>query len=279
MKMDENKNSIIKFFDDDSYEYLEYKYKKNYLSLMSLRKCKAIEFILKYFLPLFKEEFYLLDAGCGPGILLDFFRDYKINYLGVDISTEMLHLARQQADINSFPLRGHFVRGDVENLPFKSNKFDVVISLGVIEYLKEDNLLLTELARILKPNGYLLLAVTNKYSYNLIFEQLIEYFRRKERVATTLNYIKVLLGLGQFKQMDFTIRRHSPKALNELLDYYNFKIINSAFLGFNILPYPFNYFCSRRCNDFANTMYDKIKNKRIKSLGEGYLVLCQNNKV
>lgn len=276
--MDKDKNSIITFFDNDSYEYLEYKYKKKRCSFMSLRKRKAIELIVKYLVPWFNEEYFLLDAGCGPGILLDFFSDYKINYLGVDISIEMLHLARQQAAISSLPLQGQFLRSDIENLPFKSNSFGAVISLGVIEYLKEDNLLLAEIARITKPKGYLLIAVTNRYSYNLFFERLIEYLRKIKLATTVLSHLKVRLGLGQFKQMDFTIRRHSPNAFIKMLEHYNFKVVDSVFWGFNILPYPLNYLCGGGCNNFTNTMYEKIKNKSIKELGEGYLVLCQNNK-
>lgn len=277
--MKDLKNNIARFFDNDSSEYLEHKYVRNSGSFMALRKERARDILLKYVAPSFNEGFEFLDCGCGPGILLDILSKYKICYWGIDLSEEMLKLARKQAEVDSSILvQKHFLRGDVENLPFKSDSFDAVASLGVIEYLQEDDCLLTEIARITKPNGYLLIAVTNKYSYNLFLEKPLNYLRRNGLTVNILNYLKVRLKLGQFRQMEFEKRRHSPNEFIKRLGDHNFKIVDSIYWGFNLLPHPLHQVCYNSWNKFTNSFYDKSNNGKIKLLGEGCMVLCQNNK-
>jgi SAM-dependent methyltransferase len=276
--MDKLKNKVKNYFDADSIEYLKYKYSEKSQSYMALRKDKAIEFQKKYLVSSFTEETRILDAGCGPGILLDFLSKYKIDYVGLDISIEMIQLARQQVAKLPLIMRRHFLRGDVEKLPFQSNSFDAVVSFGVIEYLDGDNKLLTEIFRVLKPEGYLLISVTNRYSYNLLFDGIIEYLRKKRFASSFLNYMKQRLTLGQFKQRDFTIRKHTPKRFINELRQNNFKVIDTIFFGLNILPYPLNLICSEKLNYFANIVYNRITQKKSIALGEGYLVLCKSNK-
>jgi SAM-dependent methyltransferase len=52
----------------------------------------------------------------------------------------------------------------VEHLPFEDAQFDLVVCVGVLGYLLSDDRALTEIQRVLKPGGYLLLNLTNMYS-------------------------------------------------------------------------------------------------------------------
>jgi ubiquinone/menaquinone biosynthesis C-methylase UbiE len=272
--MEELRDRVNRFFDNDAAEYLEKKYIDDKNSFMNLRKIKATWLVSKYMVPRFHEEFRVLDVGCGPGILFEIFSQYNIAYFGIDISMKMLCQAKQQASPKTNLAQKYLLRGDVEDLPFRSDSFNAAVCLGVIEYLAEDDRLLSELARILKPEGYLLIAVTNKYSYNLAFERLIEYLRRS-RAAACLNKLKMKRGLGHFKQTDFLKRRHSPDEFRAMLHRWGFMITDSVFWGFNVLPYPLNHLCVSGWNELANANYDKTKQNRFKLLGEGYLALAQ----
>lgn len=95
----------------------------------------------------------VLDAGCGPGGTSARFKALG-RVIGLDLAPEALILARRH------PLDG-LVRGSVTVLPFADEAFDLVLSFDVIYHLwvGDDRLAVKELARVLKPGGYLLIRV------------------------------------------------------------------------------------------------------------------------
>lgn len=93
----------------------------------------------------------ILDAACGWGqwtLALaeknDYVSSIDINPGGLEISQAAIRIAR----LNNAQL----CRGDLHFLPFKSASFDAVFCYGALMYTRED-LVLTEVARILKPDG------------------------------------------------------------------------------------------------------------------------------
>jgi ubiquinone/menaquinone biosynthesis C-methylase UbiE len=241
---------------------------------MSLRRELAARFIRKHLAPNLTDSFRFLDAGCGPGILLPILGRFPIAYWGLDISEKMLELAQRQTQ-SCTRFRGHFLKGDVEHLPFEPESFEAAASFGVIEYLSDDNGLLAELSRVTVAGGYVLIAVTNRHSYNLCLERIVLWLRRGRMTAQIVNFLKNKLKRGEFKQRQFIIRRHSPTAFTRTLEQHGLEIVEAEFWGFNLLPYPFNFICGRSLNRFANHLYEKVTFKPIRSLGEGFLVLCQ----
>src|SRR5579885_75306 len=95
----------------------------------------------------------VLDAGCGPGGTSARFKPLG-RVVGLDLATEALTLARRHS------LDG-LVRSSVTALPFADGTFDLVLSFDVIYHLwvGDDRLAVKELARVLKPGGYLLIRV------------------------------------------------------------------------------------------------------------------------
>jgi ubiquinone/menaquinone biosynthesis C-methylase UbiE len=89
------------------------------------------------------------EICCGQGDAISLFGSRIQNYVGVDISTEMLHEARTR-----YP--GHeylFVQGDATNLPLTNATFDTIVMLGGIHHVNERHALFSEIQRILKPGG------------------------------------------------------------------------------------------------------------------------------
>ena len=95
----------------------------------------------------------ILDAGCGPGGTSARFKGLGW-VVGLDLAPEALALARRHG------LEG-LVRGSITALPFASESFDLVVSFDVLYHLwvGNDQVALKELARVLKPGGYLLMRV------------------------------------------------------------------------------------------------------------------------
>lgn len=98
--------------------------------------------------------FSLLDAGCGPGLLLrDLKSNYLFSYFGIDYSFYGLQL------IEDAGAMAHFFSGDLTSLPLQDNLFDVIVAMDVLEHISDDQKALDELYRVLKPEGVVLFLV------------------------------------------------------------------------------------------------------------------------
>src|SRR2546422_11749054 len=89
----------------------------------------------------------ILDAGCGPGVMAGKLMERGYAVWGIDFAEPMIRKARELCGSDQFGV------GDVEHIPFPDNTFDVVVSLGVIEYLESDEQALREIRRVLKARG------------------------------------------------------------------------------------------------------------------------------
>lgn len=99
----------------------------------------------------------VLDAGCGAGPLSAALRDRGAVMTGFDSSPAMLDLARKRLGADA-DLR---VADLSQPLPYADAQFDDVICSLVLHYLQDWSGPLSELRRVLKPGGRLLLAVNH----------------------------------------------------------------------------------------------------------------------
>ncbi len=102
----------------------------------------------------------VLDLGCGTGLALDYLPLAPEQYRGLDISPEMLRVARRK-----FP-DYHFELGTMEALPtIPTRSVDVVLNLfGSFAYAQDRWSTLSEMQRVLKPGGcFFLMASTPRY--------------------------------------------------------------------------------------------------------------------
>jgi len=96
----------------------------------------------------------LLDIGTGTGRLLELFADRARSAVGIDLSREMLAVAR--ANLDRAGLRNCLVRqGDMYQLPLPDNSFDSAIVHQVLHYAEEPGEVIQEAARVLRPGGRL----------------------------------------------------------------------------------------------------------------------------
>lgn len=97
----------------------------------------------------------LLDLGTGTGRMLELFGDQIERGLGIDLSRDMLAIARARLDRARF--RHCSVRqGDIYDLGLPPNSFDVVIIHQVLHFLEDGAKALREAARVLRPGGRVL---------------------------------------------------------------------------------------------------------------------------
>jgi ubiquinone/menaquinone biosynthesis C-methylase UbiE len=97
----------------------------------------------------------LLDLGTGTGRMLELFGHEIERGLGLDLSLDMLLLARdrlERAGLKHCSVR----QGDIYDLPLADNSFDVVILHQVLHFLDDGARAIREAARALRPGGRLL---------------------------------------------------------------------------------------------------------------------------
>ena len=94
-----------------------------------------------------RRDLQLLDCGCGTGHnLATLLRPYGRAF-GFDRTPGgLLH-----AHAAGFPL----ARADMAAIPFQSARFDLVTSFDVMQYVADDDAVMREMARVLKPGGAL----------------------------------------------------------------------------------------------------------------------------
>ncbi len=94
----------------------------------------------------------LLDAGCGPGLLLRYFAPQVTEAVGLDATPAMLAQAQallQEADIQNASTR----LGDMEHLPFADGSFDRVVTRYTFHHLLRPERAFQELVRVCKSGG------------------------------------------------------------------------------------------------------------------------------
>ena len=98
----------------------------------------------------------VLSVGCGPGVILRALSnlDSSIRATGIDVSEGRLQQARERNRENS---RVSFVCGDAQSMEFRSDSFDLVYCRMLLQYLKEKEQAVSEMARVCKPGGTVLL--------------------------------------------------------------------------------------------------------------------------
>jgi SAM-dependent methyltransferase len=95
----------------------------------------------------------ILDFGCGSGRWVEYFCNLGASYIGVDISDEMINLAKSRYPENSFTVLKDY------KIPLEDDSCDFIFSIAVIHHNPppQQEKLLSEISRVLKPGGYLFL--------------------------------------------------------------------------------------------------------------------------
>ncbi len=137
-KLYSSKNSVVRFVHNNRLE-------------------KIINLIPK------KEEYKILDAGCGEGHLLKKIHDHfpKNYYYGVDITDIALVSARKRCPF------ANFQKMDLGNLAYDNEFFDIIICTEVLEHIYEYETVIAELVRILKKDGMLIISFPNETLWTL----------------------------------------------------------------------------------------------------------------
>ena len=111
------------------------------------------------FAGLYARDSVVLDAACGSGFGARILKDEGAKFIhAVDIAPETVEFANRHYASDQIS----FETGDVLNLDFPASFFDLICCFETIEHIQEVDKALSELQRVLKPKGHLIISSPNR---------------------------------------------------------------------------------------------------------------------
>lgn len=204
--------------------------KKDYLnSIISNSMGKELlELVKKYV----KTDDKILDDGCGLGGFLVGAQSENFKVIGIDIDQKAVNIAKTRIKDPD-----NIILASGENLPFSDQTFNLVVSQFVIEHIKNPKKYLSEIERVLKPNGKLILYAPNNLfpwegHYHMFWlpylipytKKIIKwYLKRRGRKTDFLDFVNLKITPGYLKKL---FKQNNLKKIDDLSIERFKKIIN-----------------------------------------------------
>jgi SAM-dependent methyltransferase len=201
--------SLVNALDNEEYE-------SSATLHMFLRNPKLLSDVLYFLDRRLKNREKLVDFGGGFGFLTKFIAEVLGFKEAYNIDIDVTRLERSHVTAIKCNL-------EYEILPFKDNEIDLVISFGVLDHMVFWDNFFIEAARILKPNHYLVVSLTNLGSWDSRISLLLGYQPRHVEVSK-----KYLVGVHPFYNTVPVPVGHihtcTYRAIVDLAARYGFKI-------------------------------------------------------
>jgi SAM-dependent methyltransferase len=179
----------------------------------------------------------VLEVGCGAGTDLVRFARGGAEVTGVDVAESAIALARKNFEIQGLKADLRVENG--EALPFPDDHFDFVYAHGVVQYTADDQRLVDECRRVLKPGGQVLFQVYNRISWLNALSKLMKVGLEHKGAPVLKKYswgefARLLRG---FREVTIVPERFPVKS--RLHGGWKGVLFNQMFVGtFNALPRP-----------------------------------------
>ena len=147
-----------------------------------------------------------VDLGSGPGtLIIELCKRTRLHWINADINPYFFGYFLDQAQAHGVAHRVSAIRADAQNMPFRDNYADVVVSRGSYHFWPDQTKAFAEIYRILKPGG--VAYIGRGFSRNLPLEaarairrgqgKAMTYDRRER--AAAFQKIMTALGLTHYR--------------------------------------------------------------------------------
>ena len=206
------------FHDADASQYRQQRYHSD--------TCEGLAYITRKEIVLTMadgEPGNVLDIGCGPGILTPDLLRRGHEVYSADLSAEMIEQAKKQAATVPMSHNAHFVVSDASGICFAGDRMDMVLSIGLMCYVKDHAAVLSEICRVLKPGGFTILQINN-IRWPAIYRMFVPLY----------HYLKVIITAKSYKGLDFRFNFSSRQRFLKDLTDSRFTILEVEHYDFRI---------------------------------------------
>jgi len=160
---EKSRKESLKFIEEignTNKEFHSQVYKKDlvYNKKSRFKKARKIIAILQHASKIPLKNLRLLDVGCTGGLISLYLSPYFKEVVGADIDETAINDAKKLGKKNlSFKL----LNPD-GSFPFEKESFDIVVANQIYEHVESSEILMKEISRIMKPNGFCFLGAGNR---------------------------------------------------------------------------------------------------------------------
>ena len=158
----------------------------------------------------------VLDVGCGSGQDAKYYIKNGAKVFGIDISKKEIEIANEK-------IKGKFVVGSMDKLPYKNSTFDLVVSTYAIQASKNVTQAIQEMIRVAKKGAEILIIAKHPFRNLLegkINDKKNNYFKRSNVTSYIFNK-KIKLVEPSHTMMEYLDKTVLKNASLEILEEYN----------------------------------------------------------
>lgn len=198
----------------------------------------------------------VLDAGCGPGVMARELIRRNWRVVGLDIDPAMI---KECVESIGRSARSDFVSGPIERPPFPDESFDLVLAMGVLEYVKGKGgagETLRELARVTKRGGTIITSMHNKLSPYRIWERAFYGRWLRARYPGRIQTVTTI---------------YSKRSFLRFVAGSGLRLLDCVYYDFNVCPPPFDEQMPRRAAQ-VNQKLEPFLKKFLPWFGTGFVI-------
>ena len=279
-KNDSRQRLVDKHFDTHANYWKDtYNQKDIFGIIYQRRQSVALGYVDSLSLP---KESHVLEIGSGAGFMTVALAKRGFLVEAIDHSQSMVDLTAKEVKREGFDKQVMASVGDAHELSYNDESFDLVVALGVLPWLHDNQRALKEINRVTRFDAFAVLTVDNVSRATTLFDPItfpaVAQIRRKMR--------RGLQKMGLLSSVDPWVnapsyRQHSPKEFRSNLFDAGFTIAESSSVGFgpftlfghNLFPEWIGVRLDSRLQIYANKKYPLLR-----EAGSQYIALVTKRK-
>jgi 2-polyprenyl-6-hydroxyphenyl methylase / 3-demethylubiquinone-9 3-methyltransferase len=141
-----------------------------------------------------------LEVGSGGGILTEEIARMGFTTTGIDPSSQSIITASNHAKANGLHI--NYDKGIGENVPYSDNSFDAVFCCDVLEHVRDLPKVISEISRVLKPNGIFFYDTLNRtFVSKLVAIKIWQQWKRWAFMPPNLHVWEMFIKPAELKEL------------------------------------------------------------------------------
>jgi len=213
------KKSFNKIWEKNKYSKVKHSDKFPYEKVNRYPYDLVVSIVARKFFNIPKEKrkkIKVLDLGCGAGNNAKFLSENGFNVYGIDWSKSAIEICKER--FQKWNLKGSFIQGDFNKLPYQNNFFDLVIDRESLyaNYFSEIKKTIKEIYKKLKKDGYFISFIYNTYHLDIKFGKKVEPNTYKNFSEESSFYQR---GLAHFVDINEILELYSKFKIENIIRY------------------------------------------------------------